>query len=246
MDEVNEIVGQRYALGGTRVRGMEKIEAAIESGMSDFSLCFVETPVEARDHYVCSLRLALLNLPSDLELYQDDSIPTIIPGHVMIIRHHAISSTTAASRARSFRQLHISPPIPRSHDVLARFRPPSPAHPALPTANGEIASQKPAEAFETASTEPAGTSFQEVPPPDVPLDGPGHLAIPVPAMKDSTGHVGGTDKGKEKIERRGPTIVQGVEIPAKPIPPGEEGKSFRPLLFAFIYFWLLPLSELLS
>jgi hypothetical protein len=90
--------------------------------------------------------------------------------------------------------------------------------------------------FKTASTSPAGTSFQDVPPPDSAISQTGsRIAIPIPAMArpptDTERPIGGGEgdgttlgkakgKGKEKE-----ILVQGIVVPPKPTPPHEEGES---------------------
>ena len=72
--------------------------------------------------------------------------------------------------------------------------------------------------FETASTVPAGSSFQEIPPPDwVNL-----VQKPIPAM-DPTGS--STSKASSIPEDEvSETIVQGVTVPPRPHPPAAEGE----------------------
>ncbi|WVF69616.1 hypothetical protein IAT40_004394 [Kwoniella sp. CBS 6097] len=94
------------------------------------------------------------------------------------------------------------------------------------------------DAFETSSTSPAGTSFQDVPKPPSPstpsstssstekaeINGTKGTKVvePVPAMKDpsTTSVVSASEKGTTTRTRE--VAVQGVMVPPKPIPPGEE------------------------
>ena len=124
------------------------------------------------------------------------------------------------------RRIQTTRPILKSHDVLAPFRPPTRSPnlvPTFPTNIAEITPDKRDGTFTTSSTQPAGISFQEIPPPDTEASkSQGHLATPVPAMKDVRSHAGRGDAS----QRRGEMSVQRVVVPPKPIPPGEEGARF--------------------
>ncbi len=147
----------------------------------------------------------------------------------MILARHALKELFTPINVRSLRQLHITRTHLRSHDVLAPFRPrphqPRFSTPTFPASIEEITPEKRSEAFQTSSTQPAGTSFQEVPPPNAPLKGQGHLAVPIPAMKDPPSADERTGKGKVPSELRGEITVQGIVVPPKPRAPGEEGPS---------------------
>ncbi|WVQ75872.1 hypothetical protein IAR50_005506 [Cryptococcus sp. DSM 104548] len=71
--------------------------------------------------------------------------------------------------------------------------------------------------YETSSTAPVASSLQEVPAHET----SSRVAEPVPAMKATSGDDGGV-KDSEKGFRTKQMIVQGVAVPPKPIPPGEE------------------------
>lgn len=74
--------------------------------------------------------------------------------------------------------------------------------------------------FQTVSTVPAGSSFQDVPAPLTDKNEvKSRMAIPLPAMAS-------LDETRSKpVQARGrEEIVQGVVVPAKPRPPTEEGK----------------------
>jgi hypothetical protein len=117
-------------------------------------------------------------------------------------------------------------------NVLAKY-----ARPVLPhlTSSPSLSTD---DIFTTASTEVAGTSFQSVPPrgsDSFGKDG-AHQERPVPAMipiastVSSPILVASTNAPQRSLNgpRKKEMIVQGVPIPPKPIPPGEEGKSSSP------------------
>jgi hypothetical protein len=110
-------------------------------------------------------------------------------------------------------------------NVLERYLspPPARANPVLPQTLADLppdSSGKKGPAFETAATAPVGTSLQEMPPPD--STARTKLATQLPAMMPLVEDkpVKAPVPAKEKEMR-----VEGVLIPAKPIPPGEEGMS---------------------
>ena len=122
--------------------------------------------------------------------------------------------------------------IYRRGNVLAKY-----ARPTFPplTSSPSLSTD---DVFTTAATEVAGTSFQSVPPPDsdsIGKDG-AHQEKALPAMvpiAPSGSHVisakecgepNSTQKGEGGVRKK-EMVVQGVPIPPKPIPPGEEGKS---------------------
>ncbi|ORY20426.1 oxidoreductase-like protein [Naematelia encephala] len=132
----------------------------------------------------------------------------------MILARHALLRYTTCSR-RSLRAIHTRTTATRKHDVLAPFRRPSlvsAAKSSFPTSLGEIRSADRIGVYETSSTSPAGTSFQDVPPP--PTAPSSKLAVPLPAMKP-LGDDLGLSAGKTMM-------VQGISVPPKPRPPGEE------------------------
>jgi len=107
-------------------------------------------------------------------------------------------------------------------DVLAKYHRPAfvPSAPSL----------SPDDLFVTASTQVAGTSFQSVPPPDAGKDG-SHEEKPLPAMLPAQGSGTTTTLSSNIIAetrvdgpRKKEIIVQGVAVPPKPVPPGEEGE----------------------
>ena len=114
-------------------------------------------------------------------------------------------------------------------NVLEKYLRPLPArpYPVLPQTLADLPpdpSGKKGPAFETAASAPVGTSLQETPPPD--STARTKLATQLPAMMPLVEEkpVKAPVPAKEKEMR-----VEGVLIPAKPIPPGEEGKSFTRL-----------------
>lgn len=115
-------------------------------------------------------------------------------------------------------------------DVLAAYRKPiaPSARPVVPGASN-VDEPLPDEVFRTASTSPAGSSMQEIPPPSE-LQGGSRLETPIPAMK-APEEVLPSKRKLEPSQSRKEIIVQGVPIPPKPIAPGEEGE------------WLFSLSE---
>ena len=120
----------------------------------------------------------------------------------------------------------------RGRDVLAKYqsRPPLVAakdHVELDTGSTSLSDD-----FVTSSTQPAGTSFQTVPPPSSDAAQHGSYSkAPVPAMvaPESSTFGSAPGSGSEPSQRRKEIIVQGVPIPPKPTPPGEEGTSTLPL-----------------
>ena len=149
----------------------------------------------------------------------------------MIIARHIVNFTE--SRIKAIRCFRISASRRKSHDVLAQFRPPRPPSSLCNVAesiafSGRTSADR-SEVFETSSTEPAGTFFQEVPPPTKPQEAE-YLALPVPAVKDTPLQAGDGSKEKKNSPSRGPITVLGVVVPPKPRPPGEEGKSISLIL----------------
>lgn len=143
--------------------------------------------------------------------------------------YHAIQSTLLSLRSASLRGIHETPLSARSHDVLAPFRPLAKSRASdltFPTVVNEMTPKKREGAFETSSTEPAGTSFQEVPPPNASLKGLGHMVLPVPAMKDVAPKADDSLQEEATSPTRGEITVHGVVIPPKPRPPSEEGTLF--------------------
>jgi len=141
---------------------------------------------------------------------------------------------TWSKRLRSatwpLRELSTSPARYRGRDVLAKYRPRPPAPLVTARDHLDLASGSKAlsDDFVTSSTQPVGTSFQTVPPPasDAAQHGT-YQRAPVPAMLPSADSTSTSASGpaSEPAQRRKEMIVQGVPIPPKPIPPGEEGKS---------------------
>lgn len=126
----------------------------------------------------------------------------------VVLRHRQRSFATSTKRPRN---------------LLARYAPP-PAH-------------SPRDPFETISTIPVSSSIQEVSAPSMtgnsgvgshPGFHGGRLALPLPAMLPLSGDREIQKKASKQVGESEMT-VQGVHIPPKPIPPGEEGKSrFHP------------------
>lgn len=117
----------------------------------------------------------------------------------------------------------------RQLDYLAPFR--RPANPPYSPLNDKLqnvlqtrgqptASPEGNVAYETASTAPVATSLQEVP--SCEDEEASRLVEPVPAMKDASGAKEEQSKGKTKARTK-EMIVQGIVVPPKPTPPGEEG-----------------------
>ncbi|AFR97442.1 hypothetical protein C343_05584 [Cryptococcus neoformans C23] len=146
-------------------------------------------------------------------------MPRKIP--IQSILPHTRSHITVrriASCARLYRQ--------RQLDYLAPFR--RPANPPYSPLNDKLqnvlqthgqpaASPEGDVAYETASTAPVATSLQEVPR----HEEASRLVDPLPAMKDASGAE--EEHSKEKMKARTKEmIVQGISVPPKPIPPGEE------------------------
>lgn len=132
-----------------------------------------------------------------------------------------IATRHIASCARLHRQ--------RQLDYLAPFR--RPANPPYSPLNDKLqnvlqthgrpaASPEGNVAYETASTAPVATSLQEVPRRED--EKASRLVDPVPAMKDASGAKEEQSKGKTKARTK-EMIVQGIVVPPKPTPPGEEG-----------------------
>ncbi|KAL0243587.1 hypothetical protein I308_105554 [Cryptococcus tetragattii IND107] len=131
-----------------------------------------------------------------------------------------IATRHIASCARLHRQ--------RQLDYLAPFR--RPANPPYSPLNDKLrnvlqthgrpaASPEGNAAYETASTAPVATSLQEVPRRED--EEASRLVDPVPAMKDASGAK--EEQSKEKTKARTKEmIVQGIVVPPKPTPPGEE------------------------
>lgn len=141
------------------------------------------------------------------------SILSPVNGHITT-RH-----ITSCARLHRQRQL----------DYLAPFR--RPANPPYSPLNDKLqnvlqtrgqptASPEGNVAYETASTAPVATSLQEVP--SCEDEEASRLVEPVPAMKDASGAKEEQSKGKTKARTK-ETIVQGIVVPPKPTPPGEEG-----------------------
>lgn len=130
-----------------------------------------------------------------------------------------ISTRHIASCARLRRQ--------RQLDYLAPFR--RPANPPYSPLNDKLrnvlqthgqpaASPEGDVPYETASTAPVATSLQEVPA----HEEASRVVDPLPAMKDAS--AAKEEHAKEKMKARTKEmIVQGIAVPPKPIPPGEEG-----------------------
>lgn len=152
--------------------------------------------------------------------YHDEAMPRKIP--IQSILPHTRSHITVrriASCARLYRR--------RQLDYLAPFR--RPANPPYSPLNDKLqnvlqthgqpaASPEGDVAYETASTAPVATSLQEVPR----HEEASRLVDPLPAMKDASGAE--EEHSKEKMKARTKEmIVQGIAVPPKPIPPGEEG-----------------------
>jgi hypothetical protein len=154
-------------------------------------------------------------------------MPSITLGIALLARPIAIP------RLANRRYFHPSPSYLRSsRNVLAKYT-------ALPTKNLPILPQVPADLppheakddaaiFKTVATAPVASSFQETPPPD--SQARSKLALPIPAMRpmvmlDDVRPLPKVVKPVNKEMR-----VEGVLIPAKPEPPGEEGKLSLQLL----------------
>ncbi|OCF45781.1 hypothetical protein I317_00269 [Kwoniella heveanensis CBS 569] len=163
------------------------------------------------------------------------------------------SSRDSSHSSSSDRQRH-HPHRRRSQlDLFAHFKPPPPPRTPLQQVLSSSPPDEPRtrtgdndEAFETSSTAPAGTSFQDVPKPistsssirdgsTVQATTLGSKVVePVPAMKASTTSapafalagdkdIGtGAGTGPNQGVRTKEIAVQGVMVPPKPIPPGEE------------------------
>ncbi|RXK39154.1 hypothetical protein M231_03511 [Tremella mesenterica] len=112
-----------------------------------------------------------------------------------------------------------SPPRPKSHDLLARYRRPNvPPFTSTPIQSDvELITTENKDKFITSSPSPVSPSLAEVPPPqNVDLK----MARPVPAMKPLK-----LTLEKENVSAtsgKGEIWVQGVLIPPKPVPPGAE------------------------
>lgn len=126
------------------------------------------------------------------------------------------------------RQFHLQPPLHRSGNVLARYvaQRPSTSHIFIPQVASEpysATSREGAKPFETISTAPVGTSLQDVLPPD--SQPRSKLATPLPPLRPMVmlEDVRPPSPVVPDIERE--MRVEGILIPAKPVPPGEEGKS---------------------
>lgn len=114
-----------------------------------------------------------------------------------------------------YRSVHSTTCV--SRDVLARYnRPLLPPANVIPEHLDQIAPTQQSDAFRTTATAPVGTSLQEVPEPKQAETIRSKIAIPLPAMKE-------IDSSGSSSKSRSPSIVQGITIPPKPIPPGEEG-----------------------
>ena len=106
---------------------------------------------------------------------------------------------------------HTAPRPPRrGQDLLSKYLPPS-STPDSPRLDG---------VYETASTSPAGSSLQDVPPPEA-RSMATRLATPLPAM---------TPVPVSTWVQQPKTMIHGIEVPPKPRPPNEEGEppSVRP------------------
>lgn len=154
--------------------------------------------------------------------YHDEAMRPKIPIQSILspVNRH-IATRHIASCARLHRQ--------RQLDYLAPFR--RPANPPYSPLNDKLrnvlqthgrpaASPEGNAAYETASTAPVATSLQEVPRRED--EEASRLVDPVPAMKDASGAK--EEQSKEKTKARNKEmIVQGIVVPPKPTPPGEEG-----------------------
>lgn len=87
----------------------------------------------------------------------------------------------------------------------------------LPQAISDIAADDRKDAFETTATAPVGMSFQETPSPGSTVGS--KLAVKLPAMVAP--EASEPIKKPKQVEIK----VEGVVIPPKPTPPGEEGTS---------------------
>lgn len=128
--------------------------------------------------------------------------------------YRRVSSVCPASYRARF--LHTSAIVPR--ELYAQYRRSLPSAHDAQTANADLVKQT--TAFETASTTPAGSSFQDVPAPVV-SSRSSKTALPLPAMKPIDDV---KLKRTESIVPSKEIVVQGVVIPPKPRPPTEEGK----------------------
>ena len=118
----------------------------------------------------------------------------------------------------------------RGRNLLAKYAPSQST--AIPAQRYEAlhGSQSINDEFITSATQPVGTSFQTVPPPDSPASVKGvQVKEPIPAMIPSAieskdGEVGKMGEPLEPSQRRKTLYVVGIPIPPKPRPPGEEGE----------------------
>ncbi|KAK1921734.1 oxidoreductase-like protein [Papiliotrema laurentii] len=144
--------------------------------------------------------------------------------------------STTQSPSRSFTSSWVSL---RGRDIVARYHPTRRAPTIHPSRYKAIHPRiSPSDEFATSSTQPVGTSFQTVPSPSSPESTDGvQIRQPVPAMlatslsiDSSNATTGSSDSSSssaaatklEPAQTRGFMVVQGVRIPPKPRPPGEE------------------------
>lgn len=130
-----------------------------------------------------------------------------------MLRHGAPSSSTATSRLT--RAIWSSPTSARGRNVLAKFARPT----NIPPRSSPWPAASSHEAFETTATEPVVASLQEVPKPGTKATS--KMAATLPAMEPigvaETKPSTAVPADEQKMR------VAGVVIPAKPVPPGEEG-----------------------
>ncbi|WVW78229.1 hypothetical protein I302_100182 [Kwoniella bestiolae CBS 10118] len=137
---------------------------------------------------------------------------SLSPSYIARITKRGISNIPPPKRKRNLNllsQFQRPPPRPRTplKDVIG---------PSTRIADSDIGNTRDdEERFKTTSTEPVVSSIQEVPPTDQGMK----VVDSIPAMKDVPPSVPMNKADGRRVKEM---IVQGVGIPPKPIPPGEE------------------------
>lgn len=151
-----------------------------------------------------------------LHLYDEDMTPS---RYVYLLAQHVEPPARHSGATLSLKRGFASTKPPsRGRNILAKYAP-------RPISQAPSLSGDP---FLTSSTQPVGTSFQTVPPPNSAASKDGVLLKdPIPAMVPSSAGAPSTlaNAPCSTSQKRGEITVRGVVIPPKPIPPGEEGKS---------------------
>jgi hypothetical protein len=131
--------------------------------------------------------------------------------------NQAVRSIAVRTRIRSLHASSTSTRRGGTHNLHARYERPSPLELAEKAGSGT-------ESYDTISTSPVATSFQETPPPEQSQSGV-RSARTLPAMQPLYQEHAADKPERDWRETRRPLTVQGIKIPPKPIAPGEEGDS---------------------